>query len=267
MPILGLALNAYPQILYPSTPPVPVAPTFTTEAGGTNASHYEFFAVTFVTPWGESAPSSVFGGAVAANSLGVVPAPAFVRSANQVTGWNLYGISQSSSTPPAASALHLQNTSGELTFFSINSTTGVATTYDWVEPLAGFQTGTAAPPTGWTYTLLNFTLFPRKVPAFAKKVSGTVTRSYGGNLQGFTEYVDNLQKFDMEWVQGGTDAGAWAAFVQWAAGRGPFDYYPAGGAPGGSFTSYWWLGDTLEAAWKAPGFYSESGVEFTQAIY
>lgn len=244
-----------------------MAPTFSTEAGGTNSSHYEFFAVTFVTPWGESAPSSVFGGAVASDYLGVVSAPAFVRAANPVVGWNLYGISQAGSSAPPASSLHLQNTAGPFPFFTINPTSGAATAYSWAEPLSGFLTGTAAPPTGWAYTLLNFTLYPRKVPAFSKKVSGSVTRSYGGNLQGFTEYVDNLLKFDMEWLKGASDASSWGLFVQWAAGRGPFDYYPAGQAPTGTFTSYWWLGDSLEAAYKSPSFYSESGVEFTQAIY
>jgi hypothetical protein len=234
------------------------------QPGGSLASRWEFFVVTYETPYGESAPSGITGIDVNPDDGAVITAPALVSAATPVNGWNVYGLSQSSSVAPPLADLEKLN-AAPLPLWAIMGGVQAANTY--VEPNTGIPTGGGPPPTGWAYTLLNLRVFPNKIPAFSLKVNRTKTRSYAGFLQAFEQFQDNFLEFEMPRMTTGADVAAWDAFLTWAAGGGAFDYYPNGGAPGGAFTSYWWIeNDDIKASYKSPGWY-EGSFKFTQAIF
>src|SRR5713226_674482 len=82
-----------PQILYPSQPPIPSAPSVSTVASGTRPARTYYITVTYVTLQGESLSSPETVAAVPANFLLVVTSPAtpsYLDAPTFPTQYNVY---------------------------------------------------------------------------------------------------------------------------------------------------------------------------------
>ena len=114
-------------------------------------------------------------------------------------------------------------------------------------------------PTGGG-TTLTFVYPARNVTLYdAEEISETDYSSYGDD-QTVLERVDHFLSFDMPFVQAGSDATAWQAFLDWSAGGGHFDFYPDGTAI--TYTTYHRTSKGNKLTWKSVGMYQLTGLRF-----
>jgi len=195
----------------------PAAPSLSQVAGGSLAATSYYAVITYVSPSGETTPSSEASLAVAANSLlQAAPPPA----SGNATGWNIY-------VGTASGAETKQNT------------LPVAFGTPWIEPASGLVTG-AAPPSGNTTGWDVFNIFVPDPIAAARYTTNPIDTGFDDDLRVQAEIVTGLGPgqsgapalaFAIDtWLSNQTDP---LAFTLWTIGfvtmrrlRGRVDYSP-----------------------------------------
>jgi hypothetical protein len=100
-------------------------------------------------------------------------------------------------------------------------------------------------------TILRLYHLPRFVPYKQYEASRDVNVASSGCIEVIWKRTDAFLEFEMEYVRG-VDMSPWNDFMQYALGKGPFDYYPDATNPN-VFTTYWLDSTSWNAAYKALG--------------
>jgi len=227
-----------PQILYPSQPPIPAAPSVSTTSGGTQPVRTYYVSVTYVTLQGESLSSPETVAAVLANSLLVVTSPAtpnYLDAPSFPTQYNVY-------IATASGAERLQ------------TATPIALGTNWQEPTSGLIPGQLA-PTGWG-TLLKLSLPPRMLPYGEGEAERSDAISASGLVQTIFLWSSEYASFEMQWLARGQEAAAWQDFLKTAIKGTPFDYYPDADAP--QYSTYFSTEKAYKQPYKSVGRYNTS---------
>ena len=124
---IQVVANLAAQFAPHQVPPSPGVPQLSQVAGGTIGATTYYVKTTFVTPSGETIPSSEANLAVLPNDVLVVSPPAQSGSAQGCTGWNVY-VSTSTGTETKQ-----------------NGSTPIALGTSWQEPATGLVAGAALP--------------------------------------------------------------------------------------------------------------------------
>src|SRR5262252_7803999 len=101
---------------------------------------------------------------------------------------------------------------------------------------------------------LQFRRPPRRVRGYSFEATRHDNLATSGVRESVTERIDSFLQLEMEYVAAGADVAAWAAFMVYALGGGPFSYYSDGGQP--LFTNYWLEDANWSADYKSPGQYT-----------
>ena len=104
---------------------------------------------------------------------------------------------------------------------------------------------------------------PRRVPGYSFEAARHDNLASSGVRESITERVDNFLEFEMEYVAAGGDLSAWAAFMVYALGGGPFSYYSDSTLA--AFTNYWLEDAQWNADYKSPGQYTFK-LKFRQVV-
>ncbi len=195
----------------------PAAPVLTQPAGGALAATIYYVTVAYVSPSGETTPSSESVLAVSAANLLRVGAPA---AAGNATGWNVY-------VGTASGAEHKQNMQP------------LALGTAWTEPVTGLVAGSAPPSTdttGWDV----FNVFVADPVSAARYTTNPIDTGFSDDLRVQTQIVTGLGPGQSGSAAIGFSIDAWlsdesdpASFTPWTIGfvtmrhlRGRIDYVP-----------------------------------------
>jgi hypothetical protein len=119
-----------------------------------------------------------------------------------------------------------------------------------VYPSAGVAVSTFGNALPAGSTILRLYHLPRFVPYKQYAADRNLNIAASGSIEVIWKRTDTFLEFEMEYVRG-IDMSPWEAFMSYALGKGPFDYYPD--ATQSSFTTYWLESTTWNAAYKALG--------------